>query len=236
MSSEVLIKCGHCQNLANCKVRASYEYEDDDEYDSRYIYTFKWHILQCPACSRPLFLETVKTSAIFADEEPFLKEKVLFPLERNLGYLGAVPDDVRRSYEAALKVQNIEPNAFAVLVGRTLEIICRQEKASGKRLMDKLDFLANSGRIPQVLAQMSQNLRLLRNLGAHIDEDGDEVDKKDIPFIIEFVDAILEYLYIAPIKISRIEKRIKRKQSGDWIINPNVSSDCGFLDEDSDSL
>jgi hypothetical protein len=63
---------------------------------------------------------------------------------------------------------------------------------------------------------MAQKLRLLRNLGAHVDEDGDEVGSVDIPFIIEFVETILEYLYIAPVKLAKVEERIKRKDSEDW--------------------
>jgi len=97
------------------------------------------------------------------------------------------------------------------MIGRTLEVICHHEKAKGRVLADKIKDLADSGRIPQILASMAGQLRLIRNLAIHADEDSYEVKEKDVPIIHEFVDAILEYLYIAPAKIAQLQKRIDLK-------------------------
>jgi Domain of unknown function (DUF4145) len=45
---------------------------------------------------------------------------------------------------------------------------------------------------PNTLAEMAQQLKELRNLGAHDAED--EVTNEDVPTIISFLEAILEYL------------------------------------------
>lgn len=74
-------------------------------------------------------------------------------------------------------------------------------------MAQKLDDLAKSGRIPTILAEMAQQVRLLRNLAAHDAED--EVTEKDVPIIMEFLEAILEYLYVAPAKIEAVQKRLK---------------------------
>ncbi len=120
--------------------------------------------------------------------------------------LQAVPQAIRKAYEAALKVKNVEPNAFAVLVGRALEIMCKCENVQSRVLAEKLRNLGDSGRIPQVLAQMALQLKQLRNLGAHVAED--EVKEEDVPIILEFVEAILEYLYVAPEKIAKVQARL----------------------------
>ena len=73
-------------------------------------------------------------------------------------------------------------------------------------LAERLKNLANSGRIPQTLAEMAQQLRLLRNLGAH----DDEVTEEDVPIILDFLEAILEYLYVAPAKIAAVQARLDR--------------------------
>ena len=76
-------------------------------------------------------------------------------------------------------------------------------------MVDKIKSLANSGRIPQVLADIFTQLRLLRNLAAHADKSDYTVTESDVPIIREFIDAILEYLYIVRWKIDYLEKQIK---------------------------
>ncbi|MFL5699369.1 MAG: DUF4145 domain-containing protein [Ktedonobacteraceae bacterium] len=120
-----------------------------------------------------------------------------------------MPEIVERRYAAALKVQYVEPNAFAVMVGKTLEAICNHEKIDGKTLSERLNKLASTDRIPQTLAQMAHQLRQIRNLGAH--DNDDEVNKEDVPIILDFVEAILEYLYVAPSKIEAVRKRLNKE-------------------------
>lgn len=85
------------------------------------------------------------------DEYNYYQCETFYPNSRRLlRDLQAVPQAIRKAYEAALKVKNVEPNAFAVLVGRTLEIMCKCENVQGRVLADKLRNLGDSGRIPQV--------------------------------------------------------------------------------------
>jgi hypothetical protein len=80
--------------------------------------------------------------------------------------------------------------------------------APGRALADKLTYLANAGRIPEPLAEMAQQLRQLRNLGAHDAED--EITEEDVPFILDFLEAILEHLYVAPAKVAAVQARLKK--------------------------
>ncbi|MFL5699366.1 MAG: DUF4145 domain-containing protein [Ktedonobacteraceae bacterium] len=75
-------------------------------------------------------------------------------------------------------------------------------------LAQRLDKLAASGRIPLPLAQMALQIKQLRNLGAHAAED--EVNEVDVPIILDFLEAILEYLYVAPAKIEAVRARLNR--------------------------
>jgi hypothetical protein len=62
--------------------------------------------------------------------------------------------------------------------------------------------------IPQTLAEMAQQLRQIRNLGAY--DANDEVTEEDVPIIMDFLEAILEYLYVAPAKIAAVQARLKK--------------------------
>ena len=236
---EATIKCGHCGNVGNCKVQASYTFEilveATGEYDQR-----MWFLFQCPACSRPILSECViverekfgELPEVFKGDfhfaagyagrvgdpaGPMLFEefssgnKILYPQDKTIEHQWVLPYRVSLAYNAALRVQKADPGAFAIMVGRTLEEICRHEKAKGKVLADKIKSLADSGRMPQVLAEMIEQLRLLRNLAAHANEDDYVVEEEDVPIIREFIDAILEYLYIAPTKITHLQDRISGK-------------------------
>jgi|SRR5215469_12360217 len=200
----ILSKCEHCGNHTILYVRAEYEYTDDhEESGCGPIEHVTWWILECAACSR-----------ITVEEHHALDYGNVFEGNSSIHYpptklsLDYLPDVVRKAYMAARKVRNVEPNACAVLIGRTLEAACNQENAQGRVLADKLKFLANSGRIPDTLVEMAQYVKELRNMGAHNAED--EVTEEDVPIMLDFLEAILEYLYVAPAKIEAVRARLKK--------------------------
>ncbi|SRR6266849_2422103 len=219
-------RCGHCGNTGHYKIVAKHEYSHDEDETHR-----KWFLLQCSTCSEPTLAKCIEFISDPFDAYPFTSpghyvtsdgkihhvfsdgtiriEEVLFPIDMIKKHKYIIPNEVKRAYDAALKVQQIEPNAFAVLIGRNLEVICSCEHANGKTLAEKIKDLSNKGRIPQSLNEMAGQLRQLRNLAAHAAED--EVTDKDTPVIREFVDAILEYLYIAPSKIANLQARLDNK-------------------------
>lgn len=201
--ARIITECPHCYNRTTFEVRAEYTQKgiSDQVLDQENAST-TWSILQCLACLQPTFYE--RTDYVFPGLT--VRSRVLYPASKT--NMDSLPGSVEKAYRAALKVRDIEPNACAVLVGRTLEVVCKQEKAEGKTLAEKLDHLARSGRIPQLLAQMAHQLRQIRNLGAHLAED--EVTKEDVPIILDFVEAILEYLYQAPAKIAAVQARLKK--------------------------
>ncbi len=203
-----IMVCGHCGNRTLFDVLATHEETKDHwESDGLELVTDYIHLylLLCLTC-RKITLQQVIESATEGLPNGNYEERILYPVERPR--LADLPVAIEKRYRAALKVQNIEPNACAVLVGRTLEAACNHEKASGKALAEKLDYLANAGRIPKTLAEMAQQLRQLRNLGAHDAED--EVTEVDVPIILDFLEAILEYLYVAPAKVAAVQARLKK--------------------------
>src|SRR5216684_1421106 len=208
MTATKVMKCGHCNNEAVFYIRGAGTQGDLKvldllDYVDHILTT--WRLLECSVCSRPSLEETHTTyefESIGTQGSIFptlAKSMILYPTARTPMPLTNLPETIEKKYMAALKVQAIEPSACAVLIGRTLEAVCNYEKATGKTLSDKLNNLVSSDRIPRTLAEMAHQLRQIRNFGAHDTED--EVTEEDIPIILEFLEAILEYLYVAPAKI-----------------------------------
>src|SRR5260370_541698 len=133
--------------------------------------------------------------------------RVLYPVTRTR--IDNVPETIEREYTAALKYRNSDPNACAVYIGRALDRICRYENVEGKRLIEKLRNLVRTKNLPQQLDTMADQLRELRNIGAHADED-DEVTAEDAPIMLDFLEALLEYLYVAPTKIAKVQARLRK--------------------------
>ncbi len=200
----MIMQCGHCGNKTTYEQRGEYQMiipRYDAENETWVNDQIQWVVDECMTCHKPTFSEYY-LDAISLD----IQSKTLYPSPQTK--LTNLPPKIERAYTAAIKVKNIEPNACAVLVGRTLEAACNHEQAQGRTLAQKLNDPAQNGRIPNTLAEMARQLKELRNLGAHDAED--EVTEQDVPIILDFLEAILEYLYVAPAKIEAVRARLTR--------------------------
>jgi hypothetical protein len=70
-----------------------------------------------------------------------------------------------------------------------------------------LSELARRGDLPPVLAEMTDVLRLLGNMGAHASDQ--PVKASQVDALDEFFRAVIEYIYIAPDRLRRFQKRLK---------------------------
>lgn len=203
-------RCGHCGNVTKLEERGGYEHigsipnKVNNTWD---VIRVSWQVYECVTCLEPTLVKFVYGPQI--NYSVSVQEKQLYPVSE--APLTNLPQNIEKAYLASIKVKNIEPNACAVLVGRTLEAACNHEQAQGRTLAQKLNYLAQNGRIPNTLVEMARQLKELRNLGAHDAED--EVTEEDVPVILDFLEAILEYLYVAPAKIEAVRARLTRSTS-----------------------
>jgi hypothetical protein len=132
---------------------------------------------------------------------------LLYPHERKLD--SAIPEIIKKSFEEAKRVERISPNAFAVLVRRSLELLCKDQNAKGTNLKNQISDLCSRGVIPETLMEMANTLRFLGNLGAHeIDFD---FERQETQAMQDFLVAMLEYVYVAPGRIKSLQESIEKK-------------------------
>jgi hypothetical protein len=113
-------------------------------------------------------------------------------------------------YSEALAVQEVSPSACAVMIGRTLEAVCREQNVQGRNLQEQLNNLLDPNQIGEKFSRMGHGLRRLRNLGAHFDPE-QAPKPHDVPVMLDFVEAILEIVYDAPAKIAALESRFSKQ-------------------------
>jgi hypothetical protein len=197
LPSSITIKCGGCGKQGNQQVLNRYVHSDVFEYAYGYVETeVLFYLSRCSRCDAINF-------SVHIDEAEI---QVLWPTPPK--EVDGLPETVAQAYKAAQAVRKIDANAFAVLLGRVLEVVCLDRNATGNSLYDQLQDLADNGEIPARLVEMAHQLRALRNIGAHATLG--ELTPAEVPIIDDLCRAILEYVYTAPSRIQQVEERIQR--------------------------
>ena len=88
-----------------------------------------------------------------------------------------------------------------------MEALCEDRAAKGRSLAEKLKDLSAKAEIPPVLAEMTDVLRLIGNVGAH--GIGESVHPLQASAIDEFFKAVIEYVYVAPAKLRAFKEKMK---------------------------
>jgi len=225
--TEEFLKCKHCGNFAPMDIVADYylstkpEYNcpEDDYYDPdsdahpqpEQGYTYE--LLFCLACKKVTLQEYFDHDSLEPED---IKVETLYPFQGvKLFYL---PLLIQEAYEAALKARSIDANAYAMLLGRMLELVCENREAKGEKLHQKLKFLAEKGKIPSNLVSIANGIRELRNIGTHQTLEG--LSSDEIPILDDLSRAILEYIYVAPGLAKQAERRwnqLKKKPGAERI-------------------
>jgi len=200
------ITCIQCGNVSPMKQigkgedMVTYEDERIGPYETGRVF----EILKCPKCGQITLADYEWNSAM--DSEDFTGYRILYPVKESFP-LG-LPVKILNEYVAAEQVKQVHKEAYALILGRILEMICIDYEASGKTLADRLQDLSLKNKIPEKLVKVASSLRMFRNRGAHV---GEELDSKQLPLIRALCNALLQYLYTAPYLADLAEKQLKKK-------------------------
>lgn len=205
------IQCGHCGNSAPMETLWTHS-EDRSDHDPTTGYRWEasdnYELLRCPACSKI----TLRSYSWHEGMEPSeVACQVLYPSPQH-GPAG-LPLAIRQAHEAANRVRNIDANAYGVLIGRLLELVCQEREAEGGTLAEKLAYLASKGEIPRNLVTAAASLRQFRNVGAHALLG--ELTRNDVPMLDSLCTAILEYIYSAPYLADRATGLLRQKHEAE---------------------
>ncbi|HUT93292.1 MAG TPA: DUF4145 domain-containing protein [Thermoguttaceae bacterium] len=185
------------------QVETHYDDHSNIEWDEGPTY----QLLVCPACRR-ITCRSYYWHDGYMDPGDVSYETLYPQAKRNpLG----LPDNIAKGYEAAEKVSNIDANAYGVLLGRVLELVCEDRNAVGKSLHDRLADLSSKGEIPTKLVDVARGLKDLRNVGAHATLG--ELTSVDLPILDDLCRAILEYVYSAPHLAQKAQERLDARKN-----------------------
>lgn len=108
-----------------------------------------------------------------------------------------IPKKISDNFEEALKCESIGCyTASAIMVRKTLEMICEDRGAKGKYLINKIGNLKSQVILPIQLFDAMDNLRLLGNDAAHVElKDFGNIGKNELEIAIDLTKEILKSIY-----------------------------------------
>lgn len=201
--SQKVLQCLYCGNKTLMNKVGDHRFEEKD--DETWFYRIS-RMYACPICYRVTFAEV----ECFSEDcgpwnEDYPSENTIFPVN-SLSSGHHLPKIIKEAFEASLKVKNIDDALCLIALRRTLELVCKDKKAKGKSLSQMIKSLSNNNILPPALIEVSTITRLFGNIGAH-DNNG-EVSAHEINQVTEFVEYILDYLYVLPAKIKSLQRRL----------------------------
>lgn len=189
----MILECERCETLVEAEVLASYIDQDSEEPEG------KWTFTRCPKCSLPML--AVQSGDPLIDDLP---TRVFPPLIRHLGM--SVPRTMRTAYsEAQICFRAKAFTASAIMCRKVLEGLCNEHGITERGLAASLKKLRENGIIESRLFEWAEELRTLGNEAAH--GVNASISKQDANDIIEFTEALVEYVFTYRDKFEEFKKR-----------------------------
>ena len=180
--------------MVDAKVLADHSAMDDDDPGP-----FNAFLLECPQC------RTTLLGGRYEIEDHGDPLSRLWPVpSRWLSH--EIPEITRNSLEEArLCFQAHAYNACTVMAGRALEGVCRHFGAEKTNLGPGIKALREQGIIDARLGKWAEELQKARNLSAHA--SGEKVTKDDARDLLDFLEAICEYVFVLSAKFEQYMAR-----------------------------
>lgn len=198
------IECPVCETKVNAIVINSRAYSPYDYPNGYNEEPVEISFLECPFCKQ-VMLGFAQMVQISDNEWDFTVPKLIWPTNTKTLH-STIPSTVRSSIEEARKCFKARAySACAVMCGRALEALCKEQNVNKNNLAHGLRELKTKGIIDGRLFDWSEALREKRNIGAHATEK--EISNDDASDVLDFTIAICEFVYVLTDKYEKFKKR-----------------------------
>jgi len=192
----MILECQVCSAIVEAnKIDEYWDGNPSEEPTNHYIF------LRCPKCYEPFLVH----------EDNYQGEtKVLYP--QTLKISKSLPLPIQKAFtEAQSCFRSKAYTASAIMCRKTIEGICAVHNTNSRNLMTALKKLKEMGIIEQRLHEWADQLRIAGNEAAH---DVDiNVSLEDARDVLEFTNALLEYVFTFRERFDSFKKRRTQRES-----------------------
>ncbi len=195
------IYCPNCESRVQAIVVAESEFFIEEMDTPEYIY-----LMECAVCNIPIVghAEIIQTAA---DKYETCSPVRVWP-DPQKSTPWQIPSFARHSIDEADRCYKAKAyNACVVMCGRALEAICKNHDVDMGSLASGLKGLREKGVIDGRLLEWGDALRQARNIGAHATDI--ETSREDARDVLDFTNAIGEYIYVLGEKFKEFMERKK---------------------------
>jgi len=201
---EIRVPCSKCSWNTHHKVLLSVD-KSGEERDKNFHWDAHYQIIQCQGCKtvsfRYITCDPEDYEEISPDEIQRVIHEYLYPprIKERKGIGDAIsylPDKVQLIYKETLQALNAKSPVLAGIGLRSLvETVCKEKKAFGNDLVDKINHLATKKILTNVNAKFLHTIRILGNDAAH---EVTPLSDEQLGFAMDFVEHLLKDVYILP--------------------------------------
>lgn len=198
----MLLDCKVCEAIVDAVEQSKYgEYDDINNIRVSFI------LLKCPRCLNPFLVR--QDAEEYEEGEDLIRDTVLYPAPDRLPSPW-LPKPIAATFQEALLCFKVGANtAAAIMCRKVLEGIAQEHNAKAKTLAGAIKELRDRGIIESNLFEWAEALRLFGNEAAHgVDT---QISREDASDIIQFTDALLEYLFTYQDRFRAFQQR-RQKQ------------------------
>jgi hypothetical protein len=197
----MVVECTKCRAYVETEEHGSFEnLRNGDEPSARYV------LLRCNKCRSPILVHTANIGNL-AEGDIWDEPTRLYPTEGERANPNA-PKDIRTAFEEAHSCYRARAyTAAAIMCRKTLEGICTAHGVNERNLMGSLKKMRDQDLIDERLFEWSDTVRIVGNEAAHdVEITVSEADARDI---LEFANAILDYLFSYRDRFEKFKARRK---------------------------
>jgi hypothetical protein len=208
----MVAECGECGAVVDSEVCGSYV-DDQDESGTYGKYT----LLKCTNCRSPILV--LQTDASGDWDSPLR----IYPSDKiRTDY--AIPNEIVTAYlEARTCFRAKAYTAAAIMCRKTLQGVIEAHDIKTRNLAQGLRELKEKGLIENRLYEWADALRMSGNEAAHdVNVTTSAQDARDI---LEFTNAILEYIFTFRVKFEGWKKRRENRQKAGIAVSPTPAPD-----------
>ena len=124
-----------------------------------------------------------------------------------------MPDNVKGIYREAATIANKSPRAAAAILRVALQKLCKELKCPSDKLYEQISDLLEDEKVPSIVIDAMEVIRLVGNDAAHPDRFGIDVDRnlEAVHSLFEFINLIVDEMISRPKrKRGRLDKMLAK--------------------------